>query len=268
MPPLKASSFRNPSNLFYLPPPCLPWSFPVSLAHHFETQRFSWGIILISPLNMSVYHHTLFAFARFSTVSFNPSMFIYSSMFFLSTSSAPDTALTITLSVHLRTDTLFSLKHHVSLPCSIVDLTPVRWTLPFINFRVNLSCFITGRHNGWRQYYVDRPWDAKASTCSKVLLHVNGDVTSHHSQAENFRSGISSWFSHWCQRQVQRQWTKVCMGGLLFASAMNTFWASFFPVATCTSNQMYNFLRFLLLRKIEKLVCFANYLTDFHVIAT
>jgi len=55
----------------------------------------------LSLLKTCPYHRSLLAFARFSTISLNPSIFINSSVFFLSTSFATYIALTIALSVRL-----------------------------------------------------------------------------------------------------------------------------------------------------------------------
>jgi len=116
----------NPSDLFYLPPLCLPWSSPFSLTLHLGTQHLSLG------------HHPYLSSKRDRTITpylllpdfpttFNPSMFNNSSVFFLSISFAshivPATA------VWPRIDTSFSIKHRVSLPYSIADLTHARYRL-------------------------------------------------------------------------------------------------------------------------------------------
>ena len=90
-----------------------------------------------SLLTTCSYHLTPFALAILSKVSFRPSIFISSSVFFLSISFTPHIDLTIALSVLLKISISFSLKHHVSLPCNIADLTQLRYTIPFI-FKENL----------------------------------------------------------------------------------------------------------------------------------
>ena len=90
-----------------------------------------------SLLTTCPYHLTPFALAILSKVSFRPSIFMSSSVFFPSTSFTPHIDLTIALSVLLKITVSFSLKHHVSLPCNIADLTQLRYTIPFI-FKENL----------------------------------------------------------------------------------------------------------------------------------
>ena len=77
-------------------------------------------------------HLTPFALAILSKVSFRPSIFISSSVFFLSTSFTPHIDLTIALSVLLKITISFSLKHHVSLPCNIADLS--NYDTPSLSF--------------------------------------------------------------------------------------------------------------------------------------
>ena len=83
------------------------------------------------------YHLTPFACAILSKVSFKPSIFIKSSVFFLSTSFTPHIDFTMALSVLLKIVISFSRKHHVSLPYDIADLTQLRYTISFI-FKENL----------------------------------------------------------------------------------------------------------------------------------
>ena len=85
-----------------------------------------------SLLNTCLYHLTPFAFAIWTTVSFNHNISIRSSVFFFSISFVPHIAHTIALSVLLKIAISFSFKHHVSLPFNISDPTQLRYTIPFI----------------------------------------------------------------------------------------------------------------------------------------
>ena len=76
--------------------------------HHFSSTHIS-TIPLHLLLLTSIY------------VFFNPHMFVCS-LVFLSTTFRPHMALTKALSVPLKTQFLFSFKHHVLLPYSIADL--------------------------------------------------------------------------------------------------------------------------------------------------
>ena len=86
------------------------------------------------------YHNTPFTFAILSNVSSQPSISIYSSLFFLSTNFTPHIDLTMALSVLLEIAISISLKHHLyyilfgndegihQLDSSdpILDLAPIR----------------------------------------------------------------------------------------------------------------------------------------------
>ena len=69
------------------------------------------------------YHLTSFAFAILSNVFFKPYISISSSVLFLSTNFTPHIDLTMALSVLLKIAISLSLKHLVSLPYNIADLT-------------------------------------------------------------------------------------------------------------------------------------------------
>ena len=79
-----------------------------------------------SLLNTCPHYLTPFAFAIWTTVSFNPNISIRSSVLFFSISFAPHITLTITLSVLLKIAISFSLRHRVSLPYNIATLTQLR----------------------------------------------------------------------------------------------------------------------------------------------
>ena len=68
--------------LLHLHRPQLLWSSSLPLALHFKLQRFSQNIS--SLLNTCLYHQTPFTFAIWTTVSFNPNIFIRSSVLFFS----------------------------------------------------------------------------------------------------------------------------------------------------------------------------------------
>ena len=87
------------------------------LAFHFKLQCLCQNIPIIPPQHMPVPSHSI-CLAISTTVSFNPSISIRSC-------PKPNLhiALTIVLSVLLKTAFSFSLKHHVSLLHNILDLT-------------------------------------------------------------------------------------------------------------------------------------------------
>ena len=103
--------------LLHLHLPCLLWSSSLPLALHFKLQRFSQNVPIIrSPQHMPVHHLTPFAFAIWTTVSFNnPNISIRSSLLIFSISFASHIALSIiALLVLLKIAISFSRKHHVS----------------------------------------------------------------------------------------------------------------------------------------------------------
>ena len=81
------------------------------------------SILSSSLLIKCPYHVTPFVFAIQSNVFFKPNISISSSVFFLSTNFTPHIDLTMALSVLLKIAISLSLKHHVSLPYNIADLT-------------------------------------------------------------------------------------------------------------------------------------------------
>ena len=88
----------------------------------FSIHCFHQNIFLRSSQNMAIPHHT-FALFSLSAASFNCNMSISPTVFLLSTNFTVHISLNIDFLGLLKIATLFSLKHHISLPCNIADLT-------------------------------------------------------------------------------------------------------------------------------------------------
>ena len=76
-----------------------------------------------SRLKTRPYHFTSFTLASLSAAFFNLNMYISSTVLLLLTNFTPHITLTIDLFALLKIATSFSLKHQVSPPYNIVDLT-------------------------------------------------------------------------------------------------------------------------------------------------
>ena len=109
-----------------------------------------------SPLlNTCLYHLTPFTVVIWTTVSFNPNISIKSSVLLLSFSFAPHIAFTIALSVLLKINISFSLKHHVSLPYNITDLAQLS---------------VIYRLSDHSNIYIFGIWNIYSSTYQKIYL--------------------------------------------------------------------------------------------------
>ena len=110
--------------LFHLLPRCHFWPSSLSLPIHFQ-HHCLFQYIIIPSNHMSIPYYS-FAFAILSNVSFKPNIFIRSFIFFQSRKFTPHIDLTMALLVLLKIAISLYLKHHVSLPYSIADLTLLR----------------------------------------------------------------------------------------------------------------------------------------------